>query len=1056
MVEHYQARKSTVLFCGKKLAEHLSKDKVGHQHIKAKLECLISYSPSVSDFSSLYYDAVRALYDIKESSQAFLQLVNLAEKLPNDTSYLDICFSHTDYLEANNKYEESIEVYTSMLDKEPNVNYEQSIRGYRAECYLRTEEYDKALADLKLVETLKKGKETTRTLNFLLHAVYLNFHLGNYEEAKRIILVISGASEKARNEMNHAQAAKNLSNLIKENSLDTWLTKSEQWWEKWLGMRDKFRHDVSTYNDHVPIELSNLRLSKDALNAFNKSLSFSRWQPTATLLLYKEVDAVAKLNPSLAKDLYKLCDEILTVPENVNSVNKSSYLLHRFIFLRVTNEYDKMKSLAVNFFKKSTLDDVVSQAIFRLWAFEAAEQEQDLEYLIQKAKSILESKEIETLYDRPIFIYALSNLYKAQGKKSEELTLLLAEEANNKALPKNQYAKLCLSRLTELKESFGKAKNYSLALDKIWENYEPKWFKYVKSPKSFADLNKALEEQDSLSDVEKLKLHYLVIKDEEMDADKRYTSFKALIVDLYFSELSVAAKKRFVRNLVTIKELSQELKTYLLWEDLYTHYKRRSFNDLTFTASSPYFKGNQFQQQWVKETAAYLYAREQSIDELEVYIKKLFKEDLTDLRYTLLQDSLKDLAHRGELERVLKLCKEEVKSVQVQEGLKLTRLSVKLGIKRLSKKLKAEVPRYLKSKSYVQGILDKVQKVELKDSFVFEFNYGLFLDNKSLLEQDIYSIKTSTLNSDNVQSFLNLAFKYKGKGIDRSTRVKMLRELLLEAENDNKLSNVIFSLFKADPTFTLKDKERLISLIKPYQKDSFKTSFDLISILDLDYKTAQGESVDFDQDYTDMKGSFLTPYFTAAKLNHFLRNNQKAELEEFVSSMTEEQLLNWNNFALIRKALISLDMEDELELIQEEQDGLLLSKILDAWKNHELHNLSKALEISFYIGKLDEPILKEVVSDFLTFVKDKKSNDSLKVTMSLLNKDWQKVIEITDSDENEIAGWFKGYAAYQLKDYSLAEQALEAFIASKNTDVLALDAIELLAKVKRLKSSKED
>ena len=1031
----------------RKFAKKLEDDSLSYLYIKAKIHCLIAYPPRLQDFSKIYFHAVQGLYNFKPSNKALVPLISLANALNQDDDfYREIRFILADLHNDNNRYEETVKIYDELLKSPMEYDYEITTRGFRGDTLIKLNRYKEALVDYKAIEGIIEEDIVTGAWNFMIKAIYINLELGQVDEAKRIIQALSEISAKDRKAMDFHMAANNLCKMLKTSELDRWIEKSKQWWPRWEILRNKFDLKVNTYTDYIPVETINLRVKKHTLNSFNRTLSLNRWHPTVGTLLHKEIDAVVKLAPSLKNELYQICSEILNVPRGINTINESSYLVHRFIFLRLLNDYKLIKELSTEHFKIADYTTVSDQAVLRLWALEAVDAKQDLAFLTKELERMFQEQ--KTVFDRAISCYVLSELYRVQNMPQKEINFLAKENTKLSAEPQSRYTKFCQTRYKELIENQKSTETYLKALTELLSKYEPQWLKYVENP--FDDLQQAVDSIDDLNRSQAMKVHSLAIKHPSFSNENKVEYFENLVSSLYDQQLSLSDKEKFLNEVLKIKSLPKEVKSHLVWIDIYEHYLRRNYQAFLRACSNPFYNPNDYQKDWTKRVSQYLFAHKSGAKELASYLNHFIqKKTISEHELHLAEHAIKDLGYTGQVQQAIVFC-QKAQKLSILKGEDLTIFSLKLKMKRLKKYIETHCQTYVKAKEIVATIINE-KTAPFDSNFIFLYDRDEYLDKETLLNLELATVQKNLPEYSSMNSIIHLAYHHPKSNAEIKT--KLSKHLLKNSLSDKRLKRIIYAHQFAITEDTLEESEQLLKLLLPYKNSKYKDSKALIELQEIECRLARGEKISFKKDYQNLEDSNYTNSLQRDRIHYYILHNKPEKLTELLDTLSEDQLMNKYNLCYVLKGFEYLQREEECELIKEYTNEEFKKELIDEWSYFNTFIVFRNIKRLKYLNTENIELLKVTIKDLLNKSQNKSRILYLNLYLALIEKRWTELLKLTENSSSVDDKWYRALAYYQTNNFQKAEQELQEFLKESQDNFFATDAKKLLKTIKEKKLS---
>jgi hypothetical protein len=534
-------------------------------------------------------------------------LLNLCAQLPAANDYfLEGQLLRATRLKTAGDAKGENDLLLALLDS-PAISPGYSLHVLRRLAHTREESGDYAAA-LELCHRIEPFANDYRTaVESLLHAVFINLHLGQDAEALRILEVLRKVPAETLKQVEGKVQLDELLTLAEHgHATEVWQA-NRIWWPQWRKFASTIGlgpESAATVIPVIPdlhkfgITMGEARRDKNASVYFQKLdslVSAARWLPSLGVDVGYMYAITVELLPSPSADFRPLVIAILKGPHPAGVANLAGRQLQLAIHcIDGGLPADALKVIA-DFEQGHPPQDATAQAMRRLRGLAALAAGQDLAATAAALAGDLSDPKLAD--QRPNTVRILADLYHALGRMDEEENLLQRELANKLLTTDAEAAKNLQARLTRLigERDYGKEiEKWQLAVSIPWYDFA--------APQNLEDSRLANLEEVLASPeryfvpAEQVKLFLLAAQDLRRTLAQRQESFRRAVQIMLDLAPTYTRFNQVAASVIDNPVFPVELKVNVLWlaliklasEDRKDGYERwrkhelcAQFNDVT-------------------------------------------------------------------------------------------------------------------------------------------------------------------------------------------------------------------------------------------------------------------------------------------------------------------------------------------------------------------------------------------------------------------------------------------------------------------------------------------
>lgn len=1034
------------------------------EQVRARLELLTRFPPDDEHFPRDLWLALFALDARADDEPLFSALARFCSTLPAGDAHRYECeITWAKHEARKGALGAALAAYQRLRgDAAAPWFMRQAASRLTGETYEQRGEPRQALATY-----LKLGGEAElapRSYNGLLRGALLALELGQRDSALRLLERLGKAKPEELKEAESPQQIRELVSLAAASRAPRAWTRQEAWWPAWQKLERAAGLEPLPDDALAPVVPDILELGDQlggALRARDRAGAFAvlrtlahaaRWQPSMGVELAGAVAFLGALAPELARDMRELAIEVLTNFEADDAALARRAQMLLAVHLVDSGRTAKAYELTSAYLEKSPSDDVLGQAMVRLWALAAVAEKRPLEPVVA---ALVRQLALPAIQERAAAVVVLANVFEHAGRTDDELALLKREEPNAGVRANPGAHRAIQARLKALSADRDRSARFSEAVAR-WRAAHPlPWFELAApkalDPAAVERLDETLKAPpEKMLLAERAKLGFLVA---ESPGQPYARKVKAL--ELALEALDALAQRHseaevLYRAFYDEPSFDEELRRTWLFRSLIE--SAAAGRDMSRMASHPLAKGFTERQalmvEHYREAAA---VDRRSAAALEAFGAKLLAGRLDFAQVRELIDAVQRLLELGAVDAARRLSARAGSAAladgayESAESLQLQLLKQVRGHERaepLQSRLRqlvlAAAPKDLSPPSELAD-LRSPQRLDYEDpALALRVRLALLARGGGSPDEGALAAAARELDPSNKLGLAVLAALIQGSA-DDSDLAEAIAWSMSFADVD-------------DPG----QRQEVLTLVERYRDpDRHPLAAAAVERLDLRIaeRTGDWEALPSAAAALERRGDAKAKAAAAyARLSRGLAQGDVDPVRRILEKLPPEALLNGWRIPSTLRALRLAGLEEQERIVRERARGEVYRSVVRSWSGPSSADVELALRLAEALGQ-PELLPAPWIAGLQRTVRNPRVRRSLALFEARHAGDWKRAAAVAGE---AIAAaptlyrsyWWRAEAMMKLGRKREAVAALEVFVRYCHDDVEYPEAVKALARLR--------
>ena len=909
-----------------------------------------------------------------------LQLLDLCDQLPaGNDDRIDGRFFRALHLGRKKDYAGQQEIFLALIaDPGLPADFLPAAYGRLGDSLLHSGDYPGALKNYRAVE--KYAPTSADCADQLLKAVLLNLHLGQTDEALRIIGLLEQTGDETLKKTSGENQIRAFISLLHSGQAGPYWAAQSAWWPEWESVARDLALPAPETDVVAPV-IPDLEALGTALGATIRDknatayfqtlrplISAARWLPGLAIEVGALGNRSFEMIPTAQRPAYR---RLLIGLLAVNAPETPADRRRRQVLL-AANYFDgdqpaETLRVAAAFRATVPTTDSLTRAMDRLRALAAVAVKQEL----PEAAAALEQDlaNADETDQRAVAVSLLADLYHALARPADEEALLRRELAN----PVITGSKDDHDQLAARLEALTGPARFARAVQTWRAAHQPAWYDFAE-PASLADprlrdLDAALKSPDQqFRTVEIVKLRLLVAQDpSQAPAIQRHAWQEAVRILLRLAPTHTEARS-LVDSIVNDPGFDEDTHTGILWVALWESFSLRDRADFAYFRQNPVFaKFSDSDRERMGYLTDYMATDPAEKAALVALSQKLTARPLTSMALEVMDAVTDDLLRLGELAAARDLASQAA-TWQLGSDADTPRQTLQLNFARKIRVAEAIQPTH-------EALLRRVTQAfpslpaEPPPEWAALRTHGDMPELAPAIMRPtcLWLVRTQQFDHTSLEFWGALLKTLSPDPADHALEFDLVRLVLEQAGDDAQRANAIDFVASSVDTDDPDTHALLDSLFAKYnQPAAAPLTATTIRLWEIRLAVRTGRpAVDLTTAFDGIRLPGAAQERLSLQLGQALQTRDTATLKQLVDAMPPEQLLGsaWLHRSL--PALELLGLKDQAQLAREAARRELHQAVLFSWADPDEHMVMAAYALA---ETLNEPGL--LPPAWVAFIRD--------------------------------------------------------------------------------------